>query len=66
MKYYANKEKKYIGGSDHGQVVDGAVFETVVHPDFWDAETEFLQITEFEDEAEPVNEGGEDLGKQQD
>ena len=62
MKYYADKQKKYIGGSDHGQLVDGAVFETLEKPENWNDETEFLQISDFEDDAE----GGEDLGKQQD
>jgi len=63
MKYYADKEKKYIGGSDHGEVVPDAVLETLDHPEIWNEETDFKQIAEFETETEA--EGGEDLGKPQ-
>jgi len=53
--YYTvlDKQKKYIGGSDHGQIVDGAVFETAAHPDFLDDDTKFVQIADFETEPEP-------------
>lgn len=64
MKYYADKDKKYIGASDHGQVVDGAVYVTDVHPDDWDANTSFKKIDGVEVNEEEAS--TEDAGKSQD
>ena len=63
MKYYADKEKKYIGGSNHGQVMDGAAFETDVSPEDWDENTDFSLIDGVELDEKTEQQDGEAVGK---